>query len=97
PGQPAPFTLRTYEDVKLRAQRIAEVTRRRSMPPWSPEPGFGEFANARVLSDAEIDLIQRWVAGGTLEGNRATLPEPPAGTDEWQLGRPDLVLELPQT
>jgi hypothetical protein len=97
PGQPAPFNLLTYDDVKLRAQRIALVTKQRSMPPWPPEPGFGEFANARVLSDAEIDLIQRWVAGGAPEGDRSALPRPPTWLDQWQLGQPDVVLELPQS
>jgi mono/diheme cytochrome c family protein len=96
-GQPAPFSLSTYDEVKLRAERISLVTKRRSMPPWPPEPGFGEFANPRVLSDVEIDLIQRWVADGAPEGNRAALPKPPAWVDEWQLGRPDLVLELPRS
>src|SRR5215510_4507177 len=97
PGQATPFSLLTYEDVKLRAQRVAEVTSRRSMPPWPPEPGFGEFANARILSDVEIDLIQRWVASGAAEGNRSALPTPPTWRDEWQIGRPDMVLELPQS
>ena len=97
PGQPTPFSLLTYDEVKPRADRIALVTKRRSMPPWPPEPGFGEFANARVLSDVEIDLIQQWIADGALEGNRAALPKPPKWEDEWQLGRPDLVLELPQS
>src|SRR5258705_13358283 len=68
PGESAPFSLLKYEDLKLRAQRVAEVTRRRSMPPWPPESGFGEIANARVLSDAEIDRIQPWVADGPVEG-----------------------------
>jgi hypothetical protein len=96
PGQSAPFSLLTYDDVKLRAQRMALVTKQRSMPPWPPEPGFGEFANARVLSDAEIDLIQRWVSEGAPEGDQSALPKPPTWLDDWQLGRPDVVLELPQ-
>jgi hypothetical protein len=96
PGQSAPFSLLTYDDVKLRAQQIALVTKQRSMPPWPPEPGFGEFAHARVLSDTEIDLIQRWVSDGAREGDRSALPKPPTWLDDWQLGRPDVVLELPQ-
>ena len=96
PGQPAPFSLLRYDDVKLRAERIAAVTKLRAMPPWPPEPGFGEFANPRRLSDEEIDLLQRWVADGVPEGDRAALPKPPTWTDDWQLGRPDLVLQLTQ-
>src|SRR5215831_18556499 len=43
PGQPGPFPLLTYEDVRKRAGQIAAVTRRRYMPPWLPEPGHGDF------------------------------------------------------
>ena len=32
------------------------------MPPWKPEPGYGNFEGVRRLSDAEIETIQRWVA-----------------------------------
>jgi len=43
PGQSGPFPLLTYGDVKKRARQIVEVTARRYMPPWLPEPGYGEF------------------------------------------------------
>ena len=41
PGQIAPFGLLTYDDVKQRAALVGEVTARRLMPPWKPEPGKG--------------------------------------------------------
>src|SRR5437867_11021617 len=46
PGQSGPFNLLTYADVQKRATQIAEVTKKRYMPPWLPEPGHGEFVNA---------------------------------------------------
>ncbi len=93
PGQHAPFSLLTYEDVKTRAAQIADVTRRGSMPPWLPEHGYGDFAGERRLTAKEIDTIARWVTAGVPEGPVAELPPPPAFNDEWQLGKPDLVLE----
>src|SRR6185503_1632756 len=36
PRGSAPFSLLAYEDVKKRAKQIADVTRRRLMPPWLP-------------------------------------------------------------
>ena len=36
--------------------------------------GDVEFANARRLTDAEIDTIQRWVADGAPEGDTKLLP-----------------------
>ena len=92
PGQHAPFSLLTYEDVKKRAGQIADVTRRRYMPPWLPEPGYGDFADERRLTDRQIDTIAHWAAAGAPEGTADVIP-PPAFNDEWQLGKPDLVLE----
>src|SRR4051812_14102483 len=40
PGQAAPFSLLSYEDVEKRARQIAEVTASRYMPPWMSEPGY---------------------------------------------------------
>ncbi|MCI0332552.1 MAG: tetratricopeptide repeat protein, partial [Planctomycetes bacterium] len=95
PGEVAPFSLLTYDDVRRRAKQIAEVTRRRFMPPWLPQPEHGEFAGARRLSDHDIDTLARWAASGAVEGNAADLPPAPAFVDGWQLGPPDLVLESP--
>src|SRR6266550_3561928 len=38
PGQSAPFALLNFADVKKHAADIANVVRRRFMPPWLPEP-----------------------------------------------------------
>ena len=96
PNGSAPFSLLTYSAARAHATQIAVATARRLMPPWKSEPGYGEFVGHRALTDAEIDLLQRWVAGGALEGDPRALPPPPRWTDLWQLGTPDLVLTLPQ-
>ena len=95
PGAIGPFSLTTYAEVEPRAGRIAAVTQRRYMPPWKPAPGFGTFRNDRRLSDADIDLIRRWVSAGAPEGDPGHLPPPPAWPDGWQLGQPDLVVTMP--
>src|SRR5262249_55416008 len=96
PGHGAIFSLVTYEDVKPRARRIAEVTARRIMPPWLPEAGYGTFSDERRLRDDELETIQRWVSQGAVEGDLRNLPPAPTFTEGWQLGQPDLVLELPE-
>src|SRR4030095_9168164 len=68
PGGPAPFSLLNYEDVKKRAKQIVAVTRSRYMPPWPPEPGYGEFIGERRLKDEQIRSIRRWVDQGAAEG-----------------------------
>ena len=96
PGQSAPFALLAYEEVKKHARQIVEVTQRRYMPPWLPEPGYGEFAFDRRLGEDQIAMIQQWVAEGAVEGNPTNLLPPPRFSERWQLGQPDLVLTLPQ-
>jgi Flp pilus assembly protein TadD len=96
PGQLAPFSLLTYADVKQHAGQIAAMTKARVMPPWPPEVGYGEFSNQRRLTVDQIDLIQRWLSNGAIEGDPRTRPKTPSWPDdEWQLGRPDMVLETP--
>ena len=94
PGESGPFPLLSYDDVKKHAAQIADVTQRRYMPPWLPESGYGEFAEERRLTDAQIQLIQEWVKQGALPGPAAHAPQPPRFTSEWALGTPDLVLHI---
>src|SRR5688572_358666 len=94
PGEAGPFTLITYDDAKKHAREIVKVTRSRFMPPWLPEPGFGEFADERRLTDAEIDLISKWVEAACPEGKPAA--PPPQWKQGWQLGQPDLVAQMPE-
>jgi len=95
PGQIAPFSLLTYDEVRDHAAQIVRAVESREMPPWLPEPGVGTFANARGLSAGEIANIRRWTELGLLRGD-ATVPPPPAdAAATWQLGKPDLVVTLP--
>lgn len=96
PGDIAPFSLITYADARPWASNIRFMTQTRQMPPWKPEPGCGEFKDARRLSAADIDLIARWVDAGAPEGNPADLPPPIEFSSNWILGEPDLILKLPE-
>ena len=94
PGQIAPFSLLTYHDAAKRADFIKDITKDRRMPPWKAEQGFGEFRDARRLSDKDIDTLARWAAAGVPEGDPHDLPAPRHFTDGWQLGTPDLILQM---
>ena len=96
PGEAAPFPLISYEDASRRAKLIASVTRSRYMPPWHAEPGFGDFLDERRLTDAQIERIAEWVRQGMPRGDAKKMPPLPAFTDGWQLGTPDLVLQMPE-
>ena len=96
PDNIAPFSLLTYDEAASRARAIASATERRYMPPWKPEPGYGDFEGTRRLTDAEIDTIQSWAAAGAPEGDRFSRPVPPSFSERWQLGTPDLVVKMPE-
>ena len=93
-----PFSLLTYDEVRPRARQIADVVRRRLMPPWKPQSGYGgPFVGERRLNDEQIALIQKWVADGAVAGAAAALPQMPVFRDGgWQLGVPDLVITMPR-
>ncbi len=94
PEGSGPFPFLSYEDVADHASQIVEVTSSRFMPPWQPVAGYGKFIDERRLSDAEIALIARWVEEGVKEGDPKRLPPVPEWSDEWQLGPPDLLVEM---
>jgi mono/diheme cytochrome c family protein len=96
PGQAAPFAFMNYEDVKKRGALIAGVTKARYMPPWHAAAGFGEFMDERRLSDEQIALIGQWVKDGMPEGDPSQLPALPKFPEGWLLGKPDLVVTMPQ-
>ena len=95
PGEAAPFSLLTYQDVKKHARQIATVTKSRFMPPWLPDPNPIQFAGQLRLTNEQIGLIARWVEQGAQQGGAAHLPPQPKFTEGWQLGEPDLVLKVP--
>jgi Flp pilus assembly protein TadD/mono/diheme cytochrome c family protein len=94
PGGAGPFSLLTYPDARRRGPQMASVTSSRYMPPWLPEPGYGDFADERRLSSEQIALIARWVAAGMPEGDSSAAPPPPVYSKTWQYGTPDLILTV---
>ena len=95
-GGAGPFSLLTYADAKRWGAQVVKVTQSRYMPPWLPEPGHGDFADNRRLSDADIVKLRRWFDGGMVEGELRAAPKAPTYDSTWQMGKPDLVLKQAQ-
>jgi len=92
----APFPLTTYREVKKHAQQIVKVTGARLMPPWLPMPGHGDFIGARVLTDEQIATLVSWAKSGLAEGAPEDLQAKAGWSNDWQLGKPDLVVTMPE-
>ena len=90
-GEIGPFALQSYADVKKHARQIALVTHSRQMPPWKADPNYGEFQDARRLTDDQLDTIQQWAEEGAKEGNSRDLPLAPKFPTGWTMGEPDAV------
>ena len=95
PGEIAPMSFLTYQDVRPWAKAIKNAVVSRQMPPWFADPAYGHFANDRTLSDATIKTLVSWVDGGAVEGNPQDAPAPIAWVDGWSF-KPDMIIEMPK-
>jgi hypothetical protein len=97
PGEVAPMSLLSYEDVRPWARAIKNKVVSREMPPWGADPDQGRrMRNDPSLSKAQIDTIVAWVDGGAVPGHAADMPPAPTFAEGWTYGRePDYVLEMP--
>jgi Copper type II ascorbate-dependent monooxygenase, C-terminal domain len=96
PGEAAPMSLLSYKETRPWARSIREKVVSREMPPWRADPHVGQFSNDPRLTQAEIDTITAWVDGGAKEGEPRDLPPAPKFVESWGIGRPDLILKMPE-
>jgi hypothetical protein len=87
------MSLATYEEARPWAKAIKEELLEKRMPPWHAVKGYGEFRNAPSLTQRDVDLIVNWVEGGAPKGDEKDLPAAPLFSNDWQLGKPDLILK----
>jgi hypothetical protein len=74
PGKIAPMALLTYDDVATYSDDIARVLTDKSMPPWKPIPGYGDFRHSYGMSDAQRQMFLAWISNGMLPGDPADAP-----------------------
>ncbi|MBV8780767.1 MAG: cytochrome c [Phycisphaerae bacterium] len=97
-GEAGPFPLMSYDDAKKHADIIAAVVKTRQMPPWKAESGYGHFLNERHLTDDQIATLAAWNAAGAPEGDPSQTPPAPSFPEGgWQLGKPDLVVQMSES
>ncbi len=95
PGEAGPFSMLTYEETRPWAAAMKEAVQRGKMPPWFADPHYGKFSNANVLKQSEIETIVDWANAKAPRGDPKDLPSPVQWVEGWQIGKPDLVLQLP--
>jgi hypothetical protein len=96
PGEIAPMSLLTYENVRPWARAIREQVALGNMPPWHAAAPRGTFSNDRRLSDQDKDTLIRWADAGAPKGDPKDLPSIPKFVDGWEIGTPDAVISMPK-
>jgi len=96
-GGIGPFAMNNYEMVRGFSPMIREVLRTDRMPPWNVDPHVSKFADDKSLTPAEIKTVVLWVEQGSPRGEGVD----PLGARrrvaaKWPLGKPDLILDIPQ-
>src|SRR5258708_3844165 len=95
PGQIAPMSFLTYENVRPWAKAMKTAVATRKMPPWFADPKYGHFANDRALKQSEIDTIVAWADGGAKEGEAKDAPPPVVWPADGWLIQPYYVRNAP--
>ena len=93
--QIAPMPFVTFQQTRPWAKAMLEAVMTRTMPPWFADPAHGDFANNPSLAKSEIETIANWVRGGAPEGNPADKPLARSWASDWNIGKPDRVIEMP--
>ncbi len=96
PGEIGPMPLLTYEQARPWAKAIKQAVVTRRMPPWHSDRTVGTFHNDPSLPQATIDTIAAWADAGAPAGNPADAPAPRTFTPGWNIGTPDLIVEMPK-
>jgi hypothetical protein len=96
PGGNAPFSMLDYDSAASHIDEIRDAVKTGYMPPWHAEGPHGVFRNDRRLSDAEKDIILKWIDAGAKPGDAKDLPPKPEYPTSWEIGAPDAVFEMPE-
>ena len=96
PGQVAPMSFLTYQNVRPWAKAMKAAVAARKMPPWFADPQYSPYLNDRSLKPGEIETIAKWADSGAIEGDIKDAPV----AIQWPVGwaiKPDVIVEGPTT
>ncbi|MBZ5601370.1 MAG: thiol-disulfide isomerase [Acidobacteriia bacterium] len=95
PGEAGPMSFMSYESTKPWGKAIKAAVLQKKMPPWFADPHYGKFANDRTMAESDIHTLVAWVDAGAKAGNVKDAPKPAEFAEGWQIGKPDMVFEVP--
>jgi len=97
PGGIGPMALNSYEQVKGFSPMIREVIRTHRMPPYLADETVGHFQDDDRLTPEQIKTLVHWVEAGAPRGaGEDPLTKVTFGAPDWPLGKPDIIVEIPE-
>jgi Copper type II ascorbate-dependent monooxygenase, C-terminal domain len=95
-GAIGPFAMDSYEKVKQWSGMMREAIRTDRMPPYNADPHVGSFAGDMNLPAKDQQTLIHWIEAGAPRGEGSDpLKINAKVAPEWELGTPDLIIELP--
>ncbi len=99
-GGVGPFSLETMPDVIENAAMMRKQLDRGAMPPWFAAPPpvgvHSQWANDRSLSPRDKADLLAWLQSNRPAGDPKDAPLRRVFSGEWNIGTPDLVVQIPQ-
>ncbi|MGQ9426778.1 redoxin domain-containing protein [Gilvimarinus sp. F26214L] len=98
-GGIGPFAMNSYEMIRGWAPMMRETIMTKRMPPAQVDPTINHFTNANYLSVEDQQTLIHWIDAGAPRGKSKSDPlhavQPIEA--EWQLGEPDMIVDVPPT
>ena len=92
PGQLAPFSLTSYDEVIRHADEVAAAVQSREMPPFAPKTeGCRPIDDPRNMPVADRQTLMVWASGDHRPGDAASAAPIPTADDP--LGPPDATVD----
>jgi hypothetical protein len=96
PGGIGPWAMTSHQMIQGFSPMIREVVLTKRMPPWHADPQVNRFKHDMSLSIAEAQRLVHWIDAGAPRGEGddplLSVVQPAV---EWELGEPDLIVDLP--
>ena len=97
PGGIGPMPLNNYAQIKGFSPMIREVIRTHRMPPYLADETVGAFQDDDRLAPEQMKTLVHWIDAGSPRGaGEDPLAKIKFQASDWPLGRPDVVLNVPE-
>ena len=108
PGDRAPFSLISYDQVVTWSDTIRLVLQERRMPPWYADPRHGSFANTSAITEDERRILLEWLDEGQPAGVEPIVRKSDSRLSEnennplshatgWSIPQPTLIVSMPES